>query len=230
MQEHLFDDPLELASSLAESVADDLRNAVECRDAASLVVSGGSTPRPFFERLRRQSLDWPKVWVTLADERWVPVDHEASNERLVRQGLHVGAASAARLMGLKTPHATPEEGCEACERALSALPRPFDIVVLGMGGDGHTASLFPGAKNLAVGLDPQNPSLCLPIHPPDAPHPRLSLTLSALVAARRLILHITGESKWQVYQRALEAGPVDELPIRAVLRHASEPVEVYWAP
>ena len=132
------------------------------------------------------------------------------------------------MIGLKTPEATPEEGRDACERALAQIARPFDVVILGMGGDGHTASLFPEATELSMGLAPQGGQTCVSVHPPAAPHPRMSLTLPALLDARRLVLHITGDGKWQVYQRALADGPVEELPIRAVLR--SGQVEVWWAP
>ncbi len=226
-REHRYPDRGSLTAALANQVADDLRTAIIQRGEASLVVSGGSTPRPFFERLSQEPLAWDRVTVTLADERWVPEDHEASNERLLRQNLLVGEASKAKIVGLKTPEDTPEEGRAACEQNLATLARPFDVVVLGMGGDGHTASLFPAAPELADGLDLTSTDSCLAVRPPEAPHPRMSLTLKALLASRRLILHITGEEKWQVYQRALQPGPMEELPIRAVLR--SGRVEVWWA-
>lgn len=229
MNEHRFGNPAELAEKLATSVAGTLRQAIAARGAASLVVSGGSTPRPFFERLNRQDLDWEKVSITLADERWVDTEDEASNERLVRQTLLQNAAAAATFVGLKTDQETPEAGQATCEAALSALPLPFDVVVFGMGGDGHTASLFPEARRLAEGLDPENPALCLPIYPPAAPYPRMSLTASALIAGSRLILHITGENKWLVYQQALADGPETDLPVRAVLRRGTDRLDVYWA-
>ncbi len=225
-----FEDRETLAEELARSVAGDLAAAVRARGRASLVVSGGSTPTPFFEALGRQSLPWGEVEVTLADERWVAADDEASNERLVRHHLLVGEAAAARFVALKTAAATPEDGRDACEAALAALARPFDVVVLGMGGDGHTASLFPGTAELAAGLDPESRRLCLPVRPATAPHPRMSLTLAALLASRRLVVHITGQSKWRVYQQALALGAADELPIRGVLDSGHAGLQVYWAP
>ncbi len=230
MNEHRFDDRTQLADELARSVAGDLAVAVAERGAASLVVSGGSTPRPLFERLSRAELPWNKVSVTLADERWVAADDEASNEALVRRLLVVEYAASARWVGLKNSAPTPEAGREACERRLREVPRPFDVVVLGMGGDGHTASLFPASAELAAGLDPRSRRACLAVHPPDAPHPRMSLTLAALLDSRRIVLHVTGDAKWTVYLRALESGPVEELPIRAILRGASNRLEVFWAP
>ena len=223
-----FANPEDLAVALSDNVAEQLRAAITDRGEASLVVSGGSTPQPFFEHLSQQPLPWGQVRVTLADERWVPADHEASNERLVRHHLLVGEAGAATMVGLKSSASTPEEGREACEQTLAQISRPFDVVILGMGGDGHTASLFPDAPELAAGLDAATPETCLAVRPPAAPHARMSLTLRALLDSRRLILHITGEGKQAVYRRALEPGPAEELPIRAVL--ASGRVEVWWAP
>jgi len=226
--EHRFDDPRALAEALGRRVAGDLRAAISERGTASLVISGGSTPRPFFEHLSRQRLDWGKVRVTLADERWVPADHADSNERLARERLLAADAAAATMVGMVNAEATPEAGHRACERALAAIERPFDVVVLGLGEDGHTASLFPGAPELAAGLDPETRRICLAVRPPAAPHPRMSLTLAALLDCRRLVLHITGAVKWDVYRRASEPGPAEELPIRAVLR--SGRAEVWWAP
>lgn len=229
-QEKVFDDPLTLAHELAQSIADDLSGAVRQRGQASLVVSGGGTPRPMFEQLSRLSLPWSKVQVTLADERWVDTDHEASNEALVRRHLLVGEAVAAEMISLKNGAASPEQGESACEAALARIARPFDIVVLGMGGDGHTASLFPGTSALQKGLDPRCPQSCLAVHPKDAPHPRMSLTLAALLRSRRLIVHITGESKRALYRRALEPGPSDQYPIRSVLRGDHSKLQLYWSP
>ena len=228
--ERRFEDRLELARGLADSIAADLSTAIESRGEATLVVSGGSTPRPLFEELSRRPLAWDRVSVTLADERWVPVEDPASNEALVRRHLLTGEASGARWVGLVNEAATPEEGRDEIDRRLRSVPRPFDVLVLGMGGDGHTASLFPDAAELAEGLDTSHDRSCLAVRPPEAPHPRLSLTLAALLDSRRIVLHITGAEKWDVYQRALADGPVEELPIRAVLRGAADRVEIYWAP
>lgn len=228
--EHRYADPASLANALAERLALDLGRAVTEHSRASLVVSGGSTPLPLFQALAKLELAWSRIVVTLADERWVDPGDAESNERLVRETLLQGPAAAACFVGLKTPDQTPEEGVAACEEALRALPHPFDAVVLGMGGDGHTASLFPGAAELAAGLDLESGRLCLAVRPGGDLPPRMSLTLPALLHSRRIHLHITGEAKLEVYRRALATGPVEELPIRGVLRNTATPVEVWWAP
>jgi len=114
--------------------------------------------------------------------------------------------------------------------ALSEMPRPFDVVVLGMGDDGHTASLFPGEAGLTAGLDAGAPPGCLEMHSPAAPRLRLSLNLAALLDARRICVQIMGAQKWQVYQRARAAGDEAELPIRAIFQQGAVPVDVYWCP
>jgi len=228
LHEDVFDDPDTLARTLAAEIAAALAAAVDARGAASLVVSGGSTPRPLFAVLSGLALPWERVTVTLADERWVPADDDASNEALVRRRLLTGAAAGARFVGLRNAAATPEAGRDACEAALAAVPRPFDVVVLGMGGDGHTASLFPDAPELAEGLGTRR--LCVPVRPPAAPHARMSLSLHALLDSRRLVVHVTGDDKWRVYRAALEDGPVDRLPIRAVLSSGHPDLSVFWAP
>lgn len=238
IQEIKSNDAETLAIELATLVAGDLRSAVAERGSATLVVSGGSTPLPLFHQLRWRDLPWDRVTVTLADERWVEAGHADSNEAFVRRELLARGtpAAAARFVPLKNDAPSPEKGEDACEEALGELSWPLDVLILGMGGDGHTASLFPKlAKHphaLRMGLDLESPNKkrCIAIHPAEAPHPRLSLTLRAMLDCRRLILHITGDSKWQVYQKALADGAAEELPIRAVLRQDRSPVKVHWAP
>jgi 6-phosphogluconolactonase len=169
------------------------------------------------------------VWITLSDERWVEVTSESSNERLVRDNLLTDLAATARFVGLKNPAATPEAGADWAWRALSRVPHPFDVVVLGMGEDGHTASLFPGSLALARALDAAEPPGCVAVNSLTAPHARVSLNLAALLDSRRIVLHIEGEKKWQVYQRARAVGSVAELPVRAILQQREVPVDVYWS-
>jgi 6-phosphogluconolactonase len=230
VHEHRFPDSTALAHALAGEIRVDLEEAIGVRRTASLAVSGGRTPLKLFEQLRAEKLPWSNVWITLADERWVDVDDDASNERLVRRHLLLEQAAPARFVGLKNPASTPEAGADWSWRALSRVPRPFDVVLLGMGEDGHTASLFPGSLALSRALDATAAPGCVAVNALKTPHARVSLNLAALLDARRIILHIEGESKWQVYQRARMPGSAAELPVRAILHQREVPVDVYWAP
>ena len=223
-------DPAAQAASLAAAVAAMLRSAIAARGAASLVVSGGRTPSAMFARLAREALDWSRVQITLADERWVGFDHPASNERLVHAELLHGAAAAARLVGMKNDAETPHAGAQHAWQMISAMPRPFDVVLLGMGDDGHTASLFPGSAELAAGLDERAMPGCLGVRPVGAPFARLSLNLAALLDSRQLCIQIVGAQKWQVYEQACANGDIAAMPVRAILRQAQVPVDVYWCP
>ncbi|MEQ8516288.1 MAG: 6-phosphogluconolactonase [Chromatocurvus sp.] len=218
----------ELAPALAAAIAEQLRSAILARGQAILAVSGGSTPVPFFKALQRAELDWSRVTVTLVDERWVDADHADSNAALVNRHLLRGAAAGARFEPLKTPAATAEQGCQWVNSRLALLGPP-DIAVLGMGADGHTASWFPGASSLAQALDPASRETCVALQPPQAEHARLSLSLAAVLAATRLYLHFTGSAKWATFERALLPGPVADLPVRALLRQQSAPVQVCYA-
>ncbi|MFW6027747.1 MAG: 6-phosphogluconolactonase [bacterium] len=231
---HEYRDAQRLAETLARHIADRLAEEVEKDGLASLVVSGGSTPRPLFACLRDLPLPWSRITLTLADERWVSADAPESNERMVRMELLRNRAAAAGFVGLKTAHQTPEEGAEEAGARLRAIPRPFSAVVLGMGTDGHTASLFPGTEGLREALDPAGSRLVMAMRPKGgsgaAALPRMTMTLRALAHARFAVLHITGAEKRAVYEQALEGNDVFSMPVRAVLRGFRTPVEVWWAP
>ena len=225
-----FHDSPALVASLAEQVAGLLQTGIKERGRASLVVSGGTTPVPFFAALSAQALAWQQVTITLADERWVDPADPDSNEHLVRRYLLQNGAASAGFVGLKTGAATARKGEKECEDRLALLPRPFAVLILGMGNDGHTASLFPQATRLGEALAMDSGRLCLAITPPATPHERMPLTLPALLQSRRIILHLAGPGKRAVYEKALADGPVAEMPIRAVLRQTAVPVTVFWAP
>lgn len=223
-----------MVQSLAGLIASKLQYAVDSRDNASLIVSGGNTPKSLFLQLAGQPLDWSKVWISLADERWVDATSVDSNEYHVRQILLTGQASQARFIPLKTADEDPQRACKDREPALAVLPSPFDLVLLGMGDDGHTASLFPFAEALDKALDmDSNKTLLtlmpasLPVH---APYPRITMTLPRLLDSRLIVLLLSGSNKFAVYNHALSGKKVMEMPIRAVLRQSEIPVMVYWAP
>jgi 6-phosphogluconolactonase len=219
-----------LSREFATGIAANLTAAIGARGLASLVVSGGRSPVRLFEILRTQPLDWDRVCVALADERWVGPDDPSSNERLVRDVLLKDRAASARFLGLKNGAPTPDLGAVSAWETFARVPRPFDVVVLGMGDDGHTASLFPGSPNLPRALNPAAAAGCVGMWAPVAPQARLSLNLTALLDSRRIVVLITGESKWRTFAAACAPGPVEDMPIRAVLRQSRTPVDVLWSP
>ncbi len=230
-----FKDRSTLAACLAADVSSMLKAHIVKKKIATLVVSGGSTPVLFFHALAKEDISWSHVIITLADERWVKPDHNDSNEHLVREHLLQDRAASAIFFGLKTEETTAIEGEKSCGKKLLSIPLPFDILVLGMGSDGHTASLFPGSASLAQATDMQSGLLCTAINPLSAEHERMTLTLPALATSRQIILHITGREKLKIFEKAVATAPVspsvlDEMPIRHVLAWAGAAVTVYWAP
>lgn len=223
---HRFDQREELDRALAAHIAGCLQRDLDSREWASLAVSGGSTPRGMFQRLAACDLAWQRVAITLVDERWVPPDHADSNERLVRENLLQQHAAAARLVGLKTPDADAAEGLAASRKRIADLPLPFSAVVLGMGGDGHTASWFPRAENLQALLAPPDGAAVAVTDPVTAPHQRITLTLPAVLDSREIIVHITGEDKRSILEAAEQAGH----PVAAVTSQRQTPVSIWWAP
>jgi|GEM_PF-4356 len=227
---HNFDTPNALAGALADRVAAELSVAVKERGHAVLAVSGGRTPQHFFERLSMADISWEHIIITLVDERFVPVDHLRSNEKLVRRYLIQNFAGKARFIGLYVAARTAELAAFSAANRISALSRPFDVVVLGMGDDGHTASFFPGGDRLNQAIDRNSRALVVPIHARGVGEARLTLTLPLLVSARFIALHIEGKEKLVSFEQALQNGPETDMPIRAVLYSAESPVQVFWSP
>ena len=225
-----FADGAELAEALADRVAGALAIAITTRGQATLAVSGGTTPKAFFAALSRKPIAWDKVTVTLVDERMVPVSHERSNHRLTSLYLLQNRAAEAGFVPLYTSKGDAADVAQTASAVIDAMALPFDVVVLGMGTDGHTASFFPGGTTLDAVTDPACARSVMAIDAPGAGEPRLTLTLPRIVEAGLLVLHIEGEQKKAVLAKALGAGPEAEMPVRAVLRHAKTPVEIYWAP
>ncbi len=220
--------------ALAEAVAGAVRDRIAENKEAALVVPGGSSPGIFFAHLAEQELPWSKVTVTLTDERWVPPDDPASNEHLVRHGLLHAQAAAARMLGLYRPGCTLEEGAARGQQRLQQLPWPLAAAVLGMGEDGHIASLFPGSVALAAGLKgpSETTSLCLPV-PDGLNWPRLTLTLAALLRCDLLALLAFGEGKCAILESVDRPNAPACWPVAAAARAAArlgKPMQVFWAP
>jgi 6-phosphogluconolactonase len=224
---HAFDDGQALAGALSSSIADKLRAAIAARGEALIAVSGGSTPKRLFEALSNEALDWSRVTVTLVDERWVPDTDERSNARMVEALLLQHKAADAEFVPLYVEAATPEAGIAIVRTHIGALKQPFDVVVLGMGPDGHTASFFPGGDRLDEALDLSNTAQVLPMRAPGAGEPRITFTLSELLKARTLYLHIQGDDKRDVLAKAEQPG--SDLPIASVLHNAKQ-LDIYWCP
>lgn len=223
---HEFKSPVLLADGLALNVAKQLSDAIDARGSATLVVSGGRSPVAFFQNLAKQKLDWSKVVVTLADERWVPVEHADSNAGLLKRYLLQGPAAKAQFLSLYSATANLELAAEQADRLLAELP-PIDVLILGMGDDGHTASLFPNSPNLADALKVDGTRRCYPMLAPTVPHQRLTMSRALLVSAKTTVLSISGQSKLTTLSAALAGDDVAAMPIRAFLQPT---LEIYWCP
>ena len=225
-----FESGAALAAGLADRVAAALSAAIAVRGEATLAVSGGSTPKAFFEALSTRALDWSKVKVTLVDERFVPEDNPRSNHLLVKTHLLKNAASTAEFVPLYRPEATIEDAAKRASGIVPGMTRPFDVAILGMGTDGHTASFFPGGDHLDAALDLGQPRRVMTMEAPGAGEARLTLSFSALHDAGLLVVHIEGAEKKAVLDKALAGRDEKDMPIRAVLERAQTAADIYWAP
>jgi 6-phosphogluconolactonase len=205
-----------------EDIAESLKNAISMRSHATLAVSGGRTPEKIFPSLAKKVLSWDRVVITLADERWVSPNDADSNEALTRKLLMQGPASAARFVGLKTHHDDPFEGLDGCTRALDTLNWPLDIVFLGMGEDGHIASLFPGSSDWI-----DAPGKAMGVVGSQGRQPRMSLTPAALINSRLITVVINGSEKRATFDAAMKPGPISDYPVRLVLHQKQVPVTIY---
>ena len=179
-----------------------------------------------FAQLSTQDIDWHRVDILASDDRWVPPDHEDSNEKLIRDKLLVGEAAAADFMPYYASNTSIEDRCEELNGDIHRAP--FACSLLGMGADGHFASLFPDADNLSSGLDLESSDLCLPIKTQASPHMRISMTLAALSTSDEIVLLIFGEDKRVVFEEAKDGN--DLFPVRRLLLQKRAPIHTYWAP
>ena len=222
-----------VAADAAAAIADVLRQAVETRGHASLMVSGGSSPKPLYSRLSEADLDWSKVTISLVDERWVDPGEVGSNEDFIRGNLIQNRAASATFFGLKTDFPSVEAGLKSAEARFEKVRRPFDVCVMGMGSDAHTASWFPNSKGLFEALALDNPNVLCAVDADGAPvagdHPhRITLTLSAVLDSHVVVLFIPGDAKRAVF----DAAPIKSLldaPVQALLR-AGQNLHVFASP
>ncbi|MGA7817671.1 6-phosphogluconolactonase [Caballeronia sp.] len=228
IQLHTFDEPGEQSDALAQAVGDALTAALAARAGeasaarATLAVSGGTSPKPFLQTLSTSALDWAHIDVTLVDDRWVPETDSASNAQLARQTLLQNAAAGAYFLPL-VDTTRPIDGQIA---DLNADPRRRvpDVAVLGMGEDGHTASIFADAPEWDFAIS--TPDRFVSVHPGSAPHARVSLSMSALKNVKQLYLFIGGQKKLDVLTAALAAPQKNAISTLANAQGVR--LDVYW--
>ncbi|RDE05414.1 6-phosphogluconolactonase [Sphingomonas aracearum] len=226
-----YEDAEEMADAVAGDIQFILDSAIDARGAAVIALSGGKTPIPIYERLTQARIDWKRVTIIPTDERVVPLGDPLSNITMIGKAF---LPKGARVMPI-VPQATADY--KAAGRSADALMQdlhwPLDLCLLGVGADGHTASIFPGPdfdeavsgprERRALGVLPE------PL-PKEAPVPRVTLSRAAIVSARALMLAVTGDAKKQVIEQAIKQGPSSPHPIGRVLADAELPVDIHWAP
>ena len=213
-----FSGPDVLASALASSTAATLRRGIARNGSARLVVSGGRTPIGFFHALSHLEINWAEVTVMLADERWVPQTDPRSNSALVCEHLLQNNAEKARFISYYLDDKPIQQAAQHIAWELAKRPVPLDVVILGLGTDGHTASLFPDAPEISAALASDAPP-AMAMHPPSQPEARLTLTATPLSQARFLALHIEGAQKHLTLEKAAKGGVEAEMPVRAILKY-----------
>lgn len=223
-----FDSKQILNENFAAKITMLLEQAISTKGFASLVVSGGSTPKPLFTELSLADLDWSKVSITLADDRWLPNDHEHSNENLVKQHLMVNKASSAKFVPLVNADQDPFKQESVISQRIDAIADKFDVLILGMGEDGHTASLFPCSEQIEAGLDRSRKLSAIATEPKTAPYLRMSMSLAKIIKAEHIFIHLTGDKKKSILLDAISNYTELEKPIKAVCEMRD--VDLMWAP
>lgn len=214
----------ELDAALAQKICTQLQAGLDTNGKATLVVSGGSTPKGLFAALSSADLDWKNVTVLLADERWVDESHADSNTAMVKRLLLKSAAADANWIDFGAGHIEVEHELDRIKREVAQLGT-FDVVILGMGNDSHTASLFPCSIELDEGLTTD--AAALMTQPTTAPHRRLSLSKARLLDTKMGVVHIVGSSKLEVFDIATKYADDDVHPISHFYHHA--PFSLWFA-
>ena len=225
---HVFETRDSASLAAASCIATALKERLDSSNTTSFVVTGGSSPRACYSTLATTELPWDRVHLLLSDERWVPPTHDESNEKMIRERLLIGNAAKAQMHPFYAVNTTAEARCAALTDELRKLPRPFAVCLLGMGDDGHIASLFADAENFAEDIDINNEQLCVPIITSASPHTRVSLSLSALLQSDEIVLLFFGDRKQAVYEQAKRDAVA--FPVSRILHQDDVPVSVFWAP
>lgn len=231
---HQYPNPDELFEQCAKVCIAALKHKLKS-GPASLVVSGGTTPAPLFERLANTDMSWQKVTILPSDERWLATDHSASNEKLIREHLLKNNAAEAKVQSLKLDFPSAELAQEALDEQLADVMPACAVAIVGMGLDGHFASLFPDTPQTPLALDITNKARCSAIDATGCSvagqyTERMTLTLSALLEAERVILLFKGEDKLELVKSVLADEPVSrQLPVYQLLHQDLTPVDIYCA-
>jgi len=231
--EKFFNSKDELTAALALDIEQRIVAGIKDDNRAVICVSGGSSPKPAYQHLSKLPLAWDKVDVVMVDERWVEPSHDKSNETFIKQTLLQNEAEKANFLPMKNSQSSAFEGQAECESAFKTLKQPFDITILGMGPDGHTASLFPHAQGLENALSTDNLVCAIEAIKSDVTGDitqRMTLSLHGIKQSKVIKLLISGEEKLSVYKQAKVGGNVEDMPLRAVLNQTDVEVQVYWAP
>lgn len=227
MNNKFFQTQTALIDELSKNIIANLENAININGEASLLVSGGSTPKPLFKKLSESDIAWYKVTIALCDERWVPNNHKDSNEKFVKELLLVGFAKEAKFIPMYQEGVNIEDAQQICSDIYKNELFPFDVIILGMGSDGHTASLFPNNIKLEESFNDET-KLCIYMEPDTAPHKRMSLTKNAILSSNNIYLHFEGEEKQAVYKKVLDGIDKNEMPISSIINQNKKSIEVYY--
>ncbi|MBY0499964.1 MAG: 6-phosphogluconolactonase [Nitrosomonas sp.] len=221
MHRHAYPDIESLSQGFADFAATTLKNTLTRKPQATLVVPGGSTPRHYLPALAKCQLPWDRITITLSDERWVDVNNEQSNEQLVKKYLMAHLPPNTSFVGLKIQHENPFDAVDTIHQRLDQLPLPLSLTVLGLGEDGHIASLFPG-----MNPDFLSTHHCIAVAPPIAPSLRVSLSLEMLARSENIVLVAAGKAKSRLLDQ-LSKHPNPKLPLVWLLQRTHVPITVF---
>lgn len=235
INQHIFSDRETLYQSTAGYCLQHLMQAITDRGQASFIVPGGTTPAPVFKMLSTEKIHWEQVTIALSDERWIDTTHDQSNQYLIEHTLMQHAAKKAKFIGMKSPFETADAAQKKCNESYQKISNPYDVVMLGMGSDGHVASLFPNSKAIKTGLDPDSHQICIANNAEGCEvagkfPERMTMTLAALLNSQVVVILGQGNYKRDTFERAMTSNDPYQFPVAALMQQNRVPIEFFWAP